>query len=347
MDLKGSHSIGAINYKHVLFQFMLDENFTRIWLRGDWIFGGCRMRVFKRMPNFYVRVESTVTSIWIRLPELPVYLFQKIMLFATASMVGKPLRVDEPTTDISRPSLARVCIELDLYVGVGQNTILQQIIYENFPHYCCFCRHMGHEEKGCINKNKGAKIDVESQSGKETSQNTHIEPVIGSNLEKNASIAQSILNGKIDNCVNPIICELLGKTYKEYSKTRYADIYCLFEETEKMDIIVENCNQIKQFGIDDGTQPSNQQNLILENEMEEYAYIGRDKGGEERGLDDEEEGFNIEIFISKRTWIRRIQMRIMEITGHLKRGMKMKKICVVKIGLKIWIIWYGGRSILV
>ncbi|KAK4381617.1 hypothetical protein Sango_2950500 [Sesamum angolense] len=254
MGLKGSHSIGAINYKHVLFQFMLDENFTRIWLLGDWIFGGCPMRVFKWMPNFYVRVESTVTSIWIRLPELPVYLFQKMPLFATASMVGKPLRVDKPTTDISRPSLARVCIELDLYVGVGQNTVLQQIIYENFPQYYCFCRHMGHEEKGCINKNKGAKIDVESQSGKETSQNTHIEPVIGSNLEKNASIPQSILDGKIDNCVDPIICELLGKTYKEYSKTRYADIYCLFEETEKVDIVVENCNQIKQFGIDDGEE---------------------------------------------------------------------------------------------
>ena len=50
-----------------------------------------------------------------------------------ASVIGKPLRVDEPTTDISRPNLARIRIEFDLlkpkvtevYVGVGHNTILQ------------------------------------------------------------------------------------------------------------------------------------------------------------------------------------------------------------------------------
>ncbi|KAK4384595.1 hypothetical protein Sango_3044800 [Sesamum angolense] len=50
----------------------------------------------------------------IRLPSLPVHLFEKNALFTLASKIGKPLRMDEPTADLSRPDLARVCVELDV-----------------------------------------------------------------------------------------------------------------------------------------------------------------------------------------------------------------------------------------
>ncbi|KAL0370699.1 UNVERIFIED_CONTAM: hypothetical protein Sangu_0388000 [Sesamum angustifolium] len=115
MGLKCSYSIGVINYKHIWFWFILEEDFTCIWLRGDWNFGWFPMRDFKWTPNFDARVESLLFAlVWIRLPELSVHLFRKNPLFAIASMVKKPLRVDEPTEDVYRPSLARFCIELDL-----------------------------------------------------------------------------------------------------------------------------------------------------------------------------------------------------------------------------------------
>lgn len=79
-----------------------------------WMIEGSPMRVFKWTPDFDSRVESSVTPVWIGLPELPLHLFHKKALFEITSLIGKPLKVDKPTADQTRPSIARVCVELDL-----------------------------------------------------------------------------------------------------------------------------------------------------------------------------------------------------------------------------------------
>ncbi|KAL0292005.1 UNVERIFIED_CONTAM: hypothetical protein Scaly_2609900 [Sesamum calycinum] len=72
------------------------------------------MRVFKWIPCFDPQIESSVAPVWIRLPNLPAHLFEKNALFTLAAKIERPLRMDEPTADQSRPDLARVCVELDL-----------------------------------------------------------------------------------------------------------------------------------------------------------------------------------------------------------------------------------------
>ncbi|KAK4381753.1 hypothetical protein Sango_2938500 [Sesamum angolense] len=61
---------------------------------------------------------------WIRLPALPVHLFEKNALFTLATKIGKPLRMDEPTADLSRP-VARVCVEIDVKSPKVQAVYLQ------------------------------------------------------------------------------------------------------------------------------------------------------------------------------------------------------------------------------
>ncbi|KAK4383740.1 hypothetical protein Sango_2747900 [Sesamum angolense] len=82
--------------------------------RGEWIFDSFHMRVFKWTLDFDPQIESPIAPVWIHLPGLPVHLFEKNALFTLATKIRKPLRMDEPTADLSRPDLARVCVEIDV-----------------------------------------------------------------------------------------------------------------------------------------------------------------------------------------------------------------------------------------
>ncbi|KAL2541784.1 Uncharacterized protein Adt_02762 [Abeliophyllum distichum] len=74
-------------------------------------------------------------------------------LFALSKLVGVPLRIDEATTDLLRPSEARVCVEVNLehklpdrvWIERGESrSFWQPVVYEQLPHFCAKCRHMGH-----------------------------------------------------------------------------------------------------------------------------------------------------------------------------------------------------------
>ncbi|KAL2235590.1 UNVERIFIED_CONTAM: hypothetical protein Sindi_1291200 [Sesamum indicum] len=171
LGLKGNVTVDRLNFKHVLIRLANEEDFARIWLRGEWTFDSFHMRVFKWTPNFDPKIELAIAPVWIRLPELPVHLFEKNALFTLASKIGKPLRMDEPTADLSRPDLARVCVELDLtapkvhvvYLNIEGKTYRQQILYENCPPYCSSCNHLGHDIANCIVKlnNEKSRADLE------------------------------------------------------------------------------------------------------------------------------------------------------------------------------------------
>lgn len=45
LGLKGSFTIGAINFKHILINLTHEEDFTRFWLRGEWTFAGYNARL--------------------------------------------------------------------------------------------------------------------------------------------------------------------------------------------------------------------------------------------------------------------------------------------------------------
>lgn len=53
-------------------------------------------------------------SVWIRVPLLPPYFFNKQFLARIGDRVGKILRVDETTLTSARGQFARVSVEVDL-----------------------------------------------------------------------------------------------------------------------------------------------------------------------------------------------------------------------------------------
>ncbi|KAL0430588.1 UNVERIFIED_CONTAM: hypothetical protein Sradi_0684800 [Sesamum radiatum] len=111
---RGDFSVGAINIRHIFIKFALEKDYTKLWLKSIWFVDGFPMRVFKWTPTFNPREESPIISVWVRLPELPIQFFDKDALFSIGRLLGIPLRTDVSMATLIRPSVARVCIEINL-----------------------------------------------------------------------------------------------------------------------------------------------------------------------------------------------------------------------------------------
>ena len=79
--------------------------------------------------------------------------FSKGPLMSLASLIGSPIRIDAATKSLSRPSIARVCVEVNLlcnlpkrvWIGHGDNGFWQSVTYEALPSYCTTCSQLGYE----------------------------------------------------------------------------------------------------------------------------------------------------------------------------------------------------------
>ncbi|KAH0761377.1 hypothetical protein KY290_017450 [Solanum tuberosum] len=83
-------------------------------LKGDVTIGLlCNRYVLIRASRMEDYEMSTVIA-WISLQALPPNFFDRETIFSLVAAVGKPLRVDMATSDKTRPSCARVKVEVDL-----------------------------------------------------------------------------------------------------------------------------------------------------------------------------------------------------------------------------------------
>ncbi|KAG6476320.1 hypothetical protein ZIOFF_065559 [Zingiber officinale] len=101
--------------------------------------------------------KKSFKDVWVHFPDLPIHMFEKSSLFSAASIIGKPIKIDEVTADGSRLFMASVCIEIDLlklkvedfWIGIRDEKRLQRVVYEKHPVYCVQCSHLGHSEEDC------------------------------------------------------------------------------------------------------------------------------------------------------------------------------------------------------
>ena len=89
----------------------------------------------------------------------------RVVYFSIAQLIAKPLKIDGSTASLTRPNVARVCVELDLllehpygiWIGVGEKGFCQTVEYENMPLYCSHCSRQGHNRDGCLIQNPSKK----------------------------------------------------------------------------------------------------------------------------------------------------------------------------------------------
>ncbi|PKU81711.1 hypothetical protein MA16_Dca023769 [Dendrobium catenatum] len=116
------------------------------------------MRVLKWTPFFDIKEESPIVPIWISFPNLRLHFFNSTVLHALGSIFGRPLQTDQATASRTRPSVARVLVEVDIslthpkevWVGSKAYGYLQKAEFEKIPEFCSHCKMHGHAKMDCF-----------------------------------------------------------------------------------------------------------------------------------------------------------------------------------------------------
>jgi len=111
---------------------------------------------------FNLEEETTTSIAWISFPSLPPNFFGKESVFLLVAAVGKPLQVDMATKNKTRPSCARVKVEVDLlrefpkHIKIGMKKTDGEVMekwvrikYDYVTKYCKTCMIQGHDEQQC------------------------------------------------------------------------------------------------------------------------------------------------------------------------------------------------------
>ncbi|KAG8385897.1 hypothetical protein BUALT_Bualt03G0092900 [Buddleja alternifolia] len=161
LGLTKGFKIGVLDHKHVWIRLFYPNDYARVWMKQTWYFDGFPMRVLKWTSEFDPNEESPVMPIWIKVFGLRPHWFHRQFLYHVASLIGKPLKLDEATTQIDNPVVARMCVEInvlerlqsDIPIQIGGKTKFFKVQYEGIPEYCKICRHRGHSVAACyLNK---------------------------------------------------------------------------------------------------------------------------------------------------------------------------------------------------
>ncbi|KAH0695913.1 hypothetical protein KY289_013395 [Solanum tuberosum] len=117
-ELKGECNIGLLSNIHVLIRTSNLEDYVNLLSKPtiyiahrNWTYP---MRTLKWEPLFDPEEETMTSIAWIYFPSIPPNFFWKETMFSLAAAVGKPLQVDLATRNQTRPSCARVKVEVDL-----------------------------------------------------------------------------------------------------------------------------------------------------------------------------------------------------------------------------------------
>ncbi|CAI9108928.1 OLC1v1008636C1 [Oldenlandia corymbosa var. corymbosa] len=172
IGFNGGYTLGLMNPRHVLIRFEQEDDYQRCWIRTFWNIAGFSMRILKWKLGFRFEEDPLVVPIWVSLFDLPVEYMYPEVIYSMATAIGKPLKIDKPTLNMTRPFGARFFVEVDLTkefpksVKIGKKGRKHEHVftYEHVPFYCSKCCKIGHKE---INCRVGKPLPLKSDSGKE------------------------------------------------------------------------------------------------------------------------------------------------------------------------------------
>ncbi|KAH0743284.1 hypothetical protein KY290_031277 [Solanum tuberosum] len=165
-NLKGEVNIGLLSNRYVLIRASLLEDYVNLLSKPQFYithnYRSYPMRTLKWDPSFDPEEEMTTTIAWISFLSLPPNFFGKETIFSMAAAVERPLQVDMATQNRTRPSCARVKVEVDLLgdfpkrISIGMRKksgeVMEKWVVINYDYvlkYCRSCKLQGHNEKDC------------------------------------------------------------------------------------------------------------------------------------------------------------------------------------------------------
>ncbi|PKU86880.1 hypothetical protein MA16_Dca017308 [Dendrobium catenatum] len=157
LKLFGDFSVTLLDQVNVLIKLANDMDYARIFAHRSYFVFGCFMKVIKWSPVLDLSEESLIVPVWLSFPGLRLHLFSSRILFGLGSVFGRPIQTDNATASGSRPSVARVLVEIDVtksfpdsvWLGLEKLWYVQKVIFEGMPNFCLFCKALGHKKLDC------------------------------------------------------------------------------------------------------------------------------------------------------------------------------------------------------
>jgi hypothetical protein len=155
--LQGEMQMIDLGMDFFLLRFKLQEDYWHVVNGGPWFVKQQFLSVRCWTPGFRPsEAKISTTAVWIRLPELPIELYDTGLLRRIGNQLGQVLKIDARTSDNVRGRYARLCIQIDLdqplipKIRIGE--LLQRIQYEGISSLCVECGCMGHKAASCPSK---------------------------------------------------------------------------------------------------------------------------------------------------------------------------------------------------
>ncbi|OIS98660.1 hypothetical protein A4A49_02340 [Nicotiana attenuata] len=114
ITVKGNVKIGVYDYRTVILDFSNEDEWKSVWYRISIEIEGQLMWLEKWTPNFKPEEDSPVVPVWVLLSELPFHCHTWHYVKKIVSPIGAPLSMDLATDHKTRPSIAKVRVEVDL-----------------------------------------------------------------------------------------------------------------------------------------------------------------------------------------------------------------------------------------
>lgn len=153
----GEMDIIILDFRYYLIKFDNDIDQDKVLLDGPWIVQGHYLTVRRWLLHFRPSddtIESTLA--WVRFPELFMMYYNEDVLFALASRIGTPIKVDINTRLATRARFAKVCIEIDLTKSLDAKFCLDDncysVEYEGIHTICFACGMYDHRTEQCLTK---------------------------------------------------------------------------------------------------------------------------------------------------------------------------------------------------
>ncbi|RAL49569.1 hypothetical protein DM860_017913 [Cuscuta australis] len=204
-----------------------DDDFHRCFKQREWSLGAYKMLISKWTPNFDPNVESPIMPIWISIKNLPIHFHAKESLMQIARIFGNPIKLDSTTENFGRPSIARICVEVDIsqpqtnkfFILNREQPVLLEAFYEEVPLFCPECKGISRHKESCTHfkhadsqtKTQARSLDrnIPKGSGKEPvkkqfQQKTDKTPVPSISLSQTSQTIQDKNHHSLPNTDNPL-----------------------------------------------------------------------------------------------------------------------------------------------
>jgi hypothetical protein len=169
---------------YFFFKFGSKDECDRVLNEGPWLFDGRLIILKPWSPNIGLErdILSTV-PVWIRFPSLHLKLWSNTVISYMASLIGKPLYMDNATATGERLEFARCFVEISacsklpksVRLDLGNGEWLETPVhFEWVPPKCSKCQTFGHIDVQCpnISMEEGLSATVSDKGkGKEIQQN--------------------------------------------------------------------------------------------------------------------------------------------------------------------------------